>query len=255
MYKKTKGIILKKKKIGEGDELLTIYTADLGKIEAFAKGIRKINSKRGGHLDLLMLSSLNLYINRQSRYFIREASSINNFENIRNYLNKTLWGYYLIETIDKSTSYEEASPATFNLLKKALFILNATQESSLTNLVDLFKLKLIIILGFRPKLNYCLECHRRPEEIEKLFFEIDEGGIICSNCFGPYRSDAISLTISEIKLFRKLIQLPLEQFFLIEPKSITKIKRIIDLFLNRITERKIYSKDIIKRLHSWLPPN
>jgi hypothetical protein len=53
-------IIIKKTKLGEADRILTLYTPDLGKIQAVAKGVRRPKSKLAGHLELLTHSLVSL---------------------------------------------------------------------------------------------------------------------------------------------------------------------------------------------------
>jgi DNA repair protein RecO (recombination protein O) len=44
------GIVLKKFDYKEADEIITVFSKELGKVKFFAKGVRKISSKRQPHL-------------------------------------------------------------------------------------------------------------------------------------------------------------------------------------------------------------
>jgi len=55
---KTEGIIIKRKNFGEADRILTIFTKNKGKISIVAKGVRKINSRRAPHIELLQKQKL-----------------------------------------------------------------------------------------------------------------------------------------------------------------------------------------------------
>ena len=50
---KTEAIILRQRKLGEADRILTLYTPALGKLDAKAKGVRKTTSRLSGHLQPL----------------------------------------------------------------------------------------------------------------------------------------------------------------------------------------------------------
>ncbi|MEK7247774.1 MAG: DNA repair protein RecO, partial [Chloroflexota bacterium] len=50
---KTEAIILRQRKLGEADRILTLYTPALGKMDAKAKGVRKMMSRLSGHLQPL----------------------------------------------------------------------------------------------------------------------------------------------------------------------------------------------------------
>jgi len=57
---KTDAIVLRRSNLGEADKILTLYTPNLGKIRAIAKGVRRPTSKLGGHVELLTHCSLML---------------------------------------------------------------------------------------------------------------------------------------------------------------------------------------------------
>lgn len=50
---KTEAIVLKHIPFGEADRLVTLYTPQLGKVRAVAKGARRARSKLAGHLEPL----------------------------------------------------------------------------------------------------------------------------------------------------------------------------------------------------------
>ena len=53
---RTEAIVLKRTDFGEADRLLTLFSKDLGKISAIAKGARKPQSRKTGHVELFMRS-------------------------------------------------------------------------------------------------------------------------------------------------------------------------------------------------------
>ncbi|PIZ97846.1 MAG: DNA repair protein RecO, partial [Candidatus Levybacteria bacterium CG_4_10_14_0_2_um_filter_35_8] len=55
---KTEGIVIKRRNLGEADKILTIFTKRYGKIQVKAPGIRKINSRRSPHVELLNYSAI-----------------------------------------------------------------------------------------------------------------------------------------------------------------------------------------------------
>src|SRR2546421_9740831 len=49
---RAEAVVLKAIDYGEADKILTLYTPSLGKVRAIAKGVRRVTSRMGGHLDL-----------------------------------------------------------------------------------------------------------------------------------------------------------------------------------------------------------
>ncbi|EKD66911.1 MAG: DNA repair protein RecO, partial [uncultured bacterium] len=53
--------ILRRSNVGEADKILTIFSKKIGKLRVIAKGIRKISSRRGPHVDLFNEVSMMLH--------------------------------------------------------------------------------------------------------------------------------------------------------------------------------------------------
>ena len=63
-----------------------------------------------------------------------------------------------------------------------------------------FLLHLSACQGFKPRLNHCVFCGKKPEENAPLFFDAEEGGICCDHCRS--RRDQAPLSQSEISWMR-----------------------------------------------------
>jgi DNA repair protein RecO len=66
------GFILKKRPYKESDEIVTMFTQQLGKIRIFAKGVKKITSKRLSHLQTGNYVSC-ILSRRDDLYFLQET--------------------------------------------------------------------------------------------------------------------------------------------------------------------------------------
>jgi DNA repair protein RecO (recombination protein O) len=84
----TEAIIIKKVKLGEADRILTVYTPQLGKIRAIAKGVRRPKSKMAGHLELLTHSLVSLARGRNLDT-ITGCQTINSFLPLKTNLERT----------------------------------------------------------------------------------------------------------------------------------------------------------------------
>ena len=62
---RTPAIILKRFDLGEADRLLTILTPQYGKLEAVAKGARKLTSHKTGHVELFTRADMLLNLGRE----------------------------------------------------------------------------------------------------------------------------------------------------------------------------------------------
>jgi len=141
---KTEGIILKRMNYGEADRILTIYTSHHGKIRAMAKGVRKLQSRKAGSLELFNHSVLFL-IKGKNLDLITEAQAINLFKSWRKNLIKVGIAYYLCELVDKLTPDNQPHEAVFELLKETFKKIGLKENKIL---VREFEEKLLNELGF-----------------------------------------------------------------------------------------------------------
>lgn len=142
---KTEGIVVKRKNFGEADRILTIFTKKNGKIKIKAIGVRKINSRRSPHVELLNYSLLTLY-KGQNLPILTEAQTINSFQKIKNDLTKIGFAYHLCELIDGLCPENQENKEVFFLLEKSLKHLS--EEEDIASIIHEFEIKLLTILGF-----------------------------------------------------------------------------------------------------------
>ena len=100
MTHQTLGIILRKVDYGESGQLFYLYTQHLGKVEAVARGSKKIKSKLNGHLQFF--ATINLTIAKGKR-FDQLAGAIldNNFTNLKNDFKKIILASFGLELTDE----------------------------------------------------------------------------------------------------------------------------------------------------------
>lgn len=245
MYKKTTGIILKRKKVGEADKLLVIYTNNFGKINAIGKGIERISSKRAGHLEPFILANLELSRGKNNTYMIREVQSINNFINLRGDLSKTAVACHVTELIDRSTPIADKNDLIFLLLKKTLTLLEKTNNKYIINIIRSFEMHLINLLGFRPELKKCLHCGKK--DSKNYFFSFSDGGIFCQDC-NHSNSNSSKLSLDMLQALAHLQSHKLIDSLSIDPEKINKIGNILNSYIKFILERDLESRKVINSL-------
>ncbi len=145
---KIDGIIIKRKDIGESDRLLTVFTKELGKITIKASGIRRIASRRSPHVELLNNSILGLYKGSGFPVLI-EAQTIENYDMIKNDLQKTGFAYHICELVEGLCPENQENRRVFFLLKDTLSRL--TIEEDIVSIIHEFEVELLTLLGYWDK--------------------------------------------------------------------------------------------------------
>ena len=111
---KTEALVIKKTKLGEADSILTFYSARLGKIQGFARSLRKPKSKMAGHLELLTHSQVSFARGRNIDT-ITGSQTVNSFLPLKSDLWLTSCGLYVAELLNQFTAERQESFPLFQL--------------------------------------------------------------------------------------------------------------------------------------------
>ena len=193
----TEAIVLKRIKLGEADRILTLYTADLGKIKAVAKGTRRPKSKLGGHVELLTHSLLMLARGRNLD-IITQAQTIDNFLALKDDLGRISYSLYILELVDSFTAEHIENRRLFSLLLDTLHRLSQAEDGE--SVLRYFELHLLDHLGYRPRLQQCAGCSA-PLQPATNFFSSSQGGALCHDC-GYQEPIARPLSLNALKVLR-----------------------------------------------------
>ena len=141
------GIVIKRKNVGEADRILTLFTKKYGKIRVLARGVRKISSRRGPHIEVFnrIIASIHKSASIDT---LTEVSPIAGFENVRSDLKRIGAAYYLCELIDGLLPLEQTHENVFDLLVEALRTLGAVKRDRTNVLRARFAAALLRMLGF-----------------------------------------------------------------------------------------------------------
>lgn len=142
---KTVGIVLNQKNFFEADRLLTVFTKDSGRVRLLAKSVRKLNSRKRGHLELFSQVKI-VCAKGKNLDLITEAETINNFPYLRQNLNRVRIAYLLCELVNDLTAENQEHEDVYNLLLFYLTQLNSTVAPK--NLIFIFEKSLLEFLGF-----------------------------------------------------------------------------------------------------------
>ncbi len=112
---KTTAIVLRQRRLGEADKIITLFTPNLGKIDAVAKGVRRTRSKVAGHVEPLTYTAFMLARGRELD-IITQAQSIEAFSELREDLERTSRGLYAAELVDRFTPERQENFQVFRLL-------------------------------------------------------------------------------------------------------------------------------------------
>jgi len=193
----TYAVIIKGVRIGEVDKIVTIYTPELGKLKAVAKGAYRPGSKLGGNVEPLTHSLLMLARGRNLD-IITQSQTIDAFPVLKSDLWRMACALYVLELVDSFTMERNENRPLFDLLLNALKWLCQSEDSEIV--LRYFELHLLDYLGYRPELHRCVICNSSIKPVIN-FFGFGQGGILCSSC-GQDKPAAHSISVEALKVLR-----------------------------------------------------
>jgi len=191
---RTQGIVLRARELGEHDRLVTLYTRDLGKVTAVARGARRVRSRFGGALELFTWGEA-IGFEREGRELLRldHFDIHRSFSGLREDLERLGQAARVVEALARLTGERDPHPACFALLLRALRAL----ETGPPGRVQLaFTLRLLDLTGHRPRFDRCVGCGR-PTGTTGTVFDVAQGGVVCGRCpgLGPVAAGARTLGV------------------------------------------------------------
>lgn len=196
---KTTGFVLRARNLGEADKILTLFTADRGKIDAVAKGVRRQRSALAGRLEFLSEATLSLHRGRNLDVITAAEILRSHFAGI-----VTPHGYaagsIIAELIDAFCEPDLAVPAIYDLLGGMLNAIDAGGEQLL--LLPRFELRLLDALGLAPPCDTCARCGA-PLEGAGAWLDLDAGGLAGPECRAAW-NHALEFDAADLLNFRGL---------------------------------------------------
>ena len=175
---KTQAIVLRQRKLGEADKIVTLFCANLGKVDAVAKGVRRTKSRLGGHVQPLVLGTY-LIAEGRDLDIITQAATVEPFAHLREDLDRMSRGLYCAELVDRMMPERSEANPVFLLLRDTFERLSGEPQIDLA--VRFFEMRLLDELGYRPSLETCAVCDRRLEPVTN-FWSSAAGGAVGPEC-------------------------------------------------------------------------
>lgn len=191
----TPAIVLRQRKLGDADKIITLYSANFGKLDAVAKGVRRVTSRLGGHVEPLNHASY-LLAHGRNLDIITQAQTIETFQPLRDDLDRLSRALYAAELLDRATEERAENFALYRLLLDTLRRLAQRDELDLA--LRFFELALLDQLGYRPQLDECVVC-RGSLAAEGNKWAPGLGGAVCAGC-KPEEESLRALSPNGLKL-------------------------------------------------------
>ena len=242
-------IILRRQTIGEADRLMTDFAMERGKIRAVAKGARKPQSRKAGHLEPFSRVRLLLAQGRELD-IITQVETVESFSSLREDLDLLGHAAYIVELVDRFTVEEGESRSFYQLLENSLRALDRGDNPQKVR--RFFEIRLLELTGYRPQLFTCVECNReiKPED---QFFSIQDGGVLCPACSSK-RPNARRLSLPGLKVLRHYQRNSYQAAIKANiPQPVhEELTSLMEAYLSYLLERKLNVPSFIREINAGI---
>lgn len=202
---KSTGIVLKSRKWGEADRIVTFYTKELGKIRGIGRGARRLKSRFGAALEPFTLCQLNLFEKPgDSLYRISHVDLVTSGQSLREDLDRMAAAARMVNVVAAVTPDGDPDQELFDTLAQGLMSLSHSEDPSFTAL--LFQIRLLGLTGFRPQTDHCAACGKTRLVGEPQFSPL-AGGLVCPTCASRQRARCVSLSRGSLSFLQQAIRL------------------------------------------------
>lgn len=242
---RVEAIVLKHSDFGEADRMLTLYTRELGKIKAIAKGARKTRSRKAGHVEPFSHVSLQLARGR-NLYIVTQAEAIQTHAKLAEDLLRIGYASYIVELLERFSVEEDENGALYRLIRDTLERLEIEDQEQLA--VRYYEIRLLDLLGFRPELHQCLNCENQIKA-EDQYFSSQKGGVLCPNC-GPMDASAQPISMRALKYLRHFQRSSYADALSakLETDIQFELETLMNHYLTYLLEKKLNSPQFLRRM-------
>ncbi len=175
-------LVLRSVDVFETSRVLTLFTRELGKVSALAKGARRLRSPFASGLDLLSVCDIVLLHKASDALdLLTEAVLVERHDPFRRDLAALYAGYYVAELIHDLTDHHDPHPRLFDAAMVTLRHLGDPLMRA--RRVLRFELACLRELGHMPALEACVHCGEVVDTgVEAVAFGLATGGVLCTAC-------------------------------------------------------------------------
>lgn len=240
---RTEAIVLRRRRLGDADRIVTLLTPARGKIDVVAKGVLRPRSKLGGHLEPGTHLEVVLAHGR-TLDVVTQAQTIDAFAGLRADLERLGTAMYLVEVTDRLTVEHAAARPIYDLLYATLVRLERGDGVHL--LTRWFEMRLLEIAGFRPEWDVCVGCGDEVSSDVAAWSALS-GGVVCMNCRASQPATA-PLEGTALKVLRAIQRQPHEEVARIRltPELAATLERVMHDLVRSIAERDLPSQRFIE---------
>ena len=231
---KVTGIVCRYTNYRDNDRILTLYTRELGRLDAAARGCRRQKSPLLASSQPFVYAQFVLFQNRD-KYSVDTADIRESFYPLRSDYGRCTAGLAMLALTVDHAQPGLPNDSLFSTLYHMLSYLAYT-DCDPEDLWLAYLLKYLDHNGYRPAVTHCARCNQDLRKLQNLRFFPQAGGAVCPNCGGGKPVQRLAL-----EAMRRILALPDENLQKIQlPHKIRlELRELLTEYAEAVLERKI----------------
>ena len=173
-------LVIREADYGENDKLLTLLTAERGRLTVCVKGGKSLKNKNLASSQLLCYSEFTVK-ERKGFYTLSEAALIEQFFGLRGDLDRFAAAQYIADVAGEVCVENNDEGEMLRLTLNTLYMLSET-DRDVDFVKAVFELRTAVLSGFCPDLTACGLCEKT--EGEPMYLDVMNGSLRCGEYFG-----------------------------------------------------------------------
>lgn len=246
-YLTVTGIVTRYVNYKDNDRILTLFTHELGRVDAKARGCRRPKSPLLACAQPFVFGEFQLFASKD-HYTIDQCDIRETFYPLREDMDRFAAASAMLALSQHAVQEGEPSPELFSLLYHGLSFLCYGECNSL-DLALCFVTKYFQATGFCPTITNCAVCGADLRAIKTLRFSPAAGGALCDACAGKGQAgDAVScLTLEAMRRMLLLDDADMDRVRL--PDAVRReLFAVVERYCMNLLERESKPLEVLKML-------
>ncbi len=175
-----RGMVIRTVDYRDNDRILTLFTAEQGRVDAKARNCRKPTSPLLACTQPFAYGEYQLFYHK-NKYIVDQGEVLESFYPLREDVGRFAAASLCAAMCLEGVQAEEASREIFSLLYHTLSFLTYG-ENDPRDLAACFLIRFLSLAGYRPAITRCAVCGRDLREDPVIRFLPDRGGAVCAAC-------------------------------------------------------------------------
>lgn len=251
-YIVTRGVVLRETETKESDKMLTLLTADLGKIPVVARGARRKTCRFAAAAQPLAYAEWTLY-RRGDWHYASEGATLELFAGLRKDLSRLSLGAYFAELTESAAAPGEPAPELLRHLLNGLYALDKLRKPERLAKAA-FEFRLLCLAGYEPLAEGCA-CCGEPDPAEPVL-DVGQGVLYCKGCAVKGNSLLVPLCQGSLAALRHILYGDAKRLysFTLDGPGLDRLARAAEAFTTAQLERRFRTLDFYKSLQPAVLP-